>query len=247
MAESIEAKTERIAALARDRGYRPPAPKYGSDHDYRGRDEGAAVDYYELLMEPESTALLVIDMQNIFVREGAPISAPGGDRIIPPINDLVTYFREIGQPVIWTVWGQRSDLSNAGRSLAFWKGLAPVDLNGDLAQIYPEMDLQEGDIVVSKPKYSAFWATDLEAILRTRGIESLVLTGIATDVCVGQTMIEAYHRDYNCTIVADGTATTTPFQEQSLWMHENYWGRVMTAAEVKTELTALSTTPQRVA
>ena len=239
MAESIEQKTERLASLARERGYVPPPPKYGADHHYRGRDEGA-VDYYELLIEPESAALMVIDMQNIFVREGAPLAAPDGAEIVAPINELVAHFRRIGQPVIWTQWAHRPESSNAGRSLAFWKGLAPMDPDSDLAAIYPEMDYSEDDILIVKPKYSSFWATDLEAILRTKGIESLVLTGISTDVCVGQTMIEAYHRDYNCAVVSDGTATNTPFHEQTLWIHENFWGRVLTAAEVQDELTAMS-------
>jgi ureidoacrylate peracid hydrolase len=99
----------------------------------------------------------------------------------------------------------------------------------------------ERDVLMQKPKYSSFWGTDLEPILHTFGIGSLVLCGIATDVCVGQTMVEAYHRDYNCAIVADGTATTTPFQEETLWTHENYWGRVLTAEEVAAELNALAT------
>lgn len=233
-------KLERLAALARERGYEPPPPKYSSDHDYRGRDQGAAVDYYQLLMEPESTALVIIDMQNLFARPGAPIAAPGAEGIVGPINDLAAFFRTLGQPVIWAVAEHRSDCANVGRSMAFWSGLAPIE--GDLAQIYDEMEVEAGDIVVAKPKYSAFWGTDLEAILNTNGIESLVLTGIATDVCVGQTMVDAYHRDYNCVVVSDGTATTTQFQEQSLFMHENYWGRVLTSDEVKGELTALRTT-----
>jgi ureidoacrylate peracid hydrolase len=230
--------------MARERGYAPPPPKYGSDHPYRGRGGDAAVDYYQLLMEPESTALLVIDMQNVFVREGAPLAAPDGLEIVPPINDLIAFFREIGQPIIWTAWAHRANAANAGRSLAFWGGLAPVDPDGDLAAIHPEMDYRDDEIMIVKPKYSAFWATDLEAILSSHGIESLVLTGISTDVCVGQTMIEAYHRDYNCAVVRDGTATNTPFQEETLWIHENFWGRVLTASEVKDELAALSSSPK---
>ena len=58
--------------------------------------------------------------------------------------------------------------------------------------------------------------------------------------CVGQTLVEAFHRDYNCAVVADGTATTTPFQDETLWVHENYWGRVMTAEEIETELLTLA-------
>jgi nicotinamidase-related amidase len=236
-----DARRHQLAARARQRGYEPPPPKYPAKHDYRGREEGHGIDYLQLLLNPESTALLVIDMQNIFVREGAPIHADGADQIVAPINRVVASFRQLGLPIIWTAWCHRPDGSNLGRNGAFWRGIAPLEPDSDLAQIHPSLDFDDAeDILLRKPKYSAFWGTDLEPILNTFGIDSLVLSGIATDVCVGQTMVEAFHRDYNCAIVADGTATTTPFQEETLWVHENYWGRVLTAEEVEAELLALA-------
>lgn len=233
-------RRSRLARLARERGYEPPAPKFSSDHDYRGREEASAIDYLQLLLDPERTALLVVDMQNIFVREGAPIHASGAAKIVPPINRLVGVFRRLGLPLVWTAWCHRPDGSNLGRNSAFWRGIAPLPPDSDLAAIHPSLDFREGDVLLEKPKYSAFWGTDLQPILNTAGVESLVLAGIATDVCVGQTMVEAYHRDYNCAIVADGTATTTPFQRETLWVHESYWGRVLTADEVEAELLALA-------
>jgi nicotinamidase-related amidase len=240
MPASADARMRRLAERARQRGYEPPPPKFRAEQDYRARDEGASIDYHQLLLDPERTALLVIDMQNIFVREGAPIHAAGAEQIVPPINRVVSIFRELELPIVWTAWCHRPDGSNLGRNSAFWREIAPLDPAGDLARIHPSLDFREGDILLEKPKYSAFWGTDLEPILNTFDISSLVLAGIATDVCVGQTMVEAYHRDYNCAIVADGTATTTPFQQETLWVHENYWGRVLTAEEVEAELLALA-------
>ena len=241
MPASADARGRELIELANRQGYVPPPPKYRSEHDYRGREEETAIDYMQLLLDPQRTALLAIDMQNIFVREGAPISAPGAAEIVPPINRVVAAFRELELPVIWTAWCHRPDGSTMGRNGAFWRGIAPLDPRGDLAQIHPSLDYREGeDILLEKPKYSSFWGTDLEAILNTFGTESLVLSGIATDVCVGQTLVEAFHRDYNCAVVADGTATTTPFQDETLWVHENYWGRVMTAEEIETELLTLA-------
>jgi ureidoacrylate peracid hydrolase len=242
MVNQPAARRRRLAAVARQVGYEPPPPKYRAEHDYRGRDANAGIDHHELLLDPLRTALLVIDMQNIFVRPGAPIAAAGGDAIVAPINDLVGAFRRHELPVIWTAWCHRPDGSNLGANAAIWRGIAPLDPDDDLAQIHPDMAFdRERDILLRKPKYSSFWGTDLEPILNTFGITSLVLCGIATDVCVGQTMVEAFHRDYNCAIVADGTATTTPFQEETLWIQENYWGRVLTGAEVTTELDSLAT------
>lgn len=240
MPASPDARRSRLAERARQRDYVPPAPKFSSEHDYRGRDEESAIDYGQLLLDPERTALLVVDMQNIFVREGAPISAPGAAAIVAPVNRVVAAFRRLELPIVWTAWCHRPDGSNLGRNSAFWRGIAPLAPDDDLARIHPSLDFREGDILLEKPKYSAFWGTDLEPILNTFGTEALVLAGIATDVCVGQTMVEAYHRDYNCAIVADGTATTTPFQHETLWVQENYWGRVLTAEEVEAELVALA-------
>jgi ureidoacrylate peracid hydrolase len=235
-----DARGNKLIELAKERGYVPPQPKYPAEHDYRGRDESSAIDYYQLLLDPQRTALLVIDMQNIFVREGAPISAAGAAEIVPPINRVVSTFRDLDLPIIWTAWCQRPDGSNMGRNTAFWRGIAPLAPDSDLAQIHPSLDFRDGDILIEKPKYNSFWGTDLQPILNTYGIESLVLAGIATDVCVGQTLVEAFHRDYNCAVVADGTATTTPFQQETLWVHENYWGRVLTAEEVEAELLTLA-------
>jgi nicotinamidase-related amidase len=235
-----ELRRVELEQKARASGYTPPPPKYRSDHDYRGKDPQAAVEYYQMLLDPVATALMVIDMQNIFVRPGAPIWAAGAQAIVEPINSLISVFRERSMPVIFTAWTHRPDGSNLGRGAALWKGIAPLDPASDLAEINDTIDFRPGDILVHKPKYSSFWGTDLQPILNTYGITSLVLTGIATDVCVGQTMVEAYHRYFNCAIVADGTATTTPFQEETLWVQENYWGRVLTSQQVVSELQALA-------
>lgn len=239
--DNLPARARELIGFARESGYVPPEPKYAAKHDYRGREEGSGIDYYQLLLDPERTALLVIDMQNIFVREGAPIHAAGAGEIVPPINRVVKTFRELGLPIVWTAWCHRPDGSNLGRNTAFWRGIAPLAPDSDLAQIHPSLDYEPGeDILLEKPKYNSFWGTDLQSILNTYGIESLVLAGIATDVCVGQTLVDAFHRDYNCAVVADGTATTTPFQQETLWVHENYWGRVLTADEVENELLSLA-------
>lgn len=241
MSSDIPARANELIDIAKRNGYVPPKPKYPAEHDYRGREEDSGIDYYQLLLDPERTALLVIDMQNIFVREGAPIHAAGADEIVPPINRVVQTFRDLELPIVWTAWCHRPDGSNMGRNTAFWRGIAPLAPDSDLAQIHPSLDYRPGeDILLEKPKYNSFWGTDLQSILNTYGIESLVLSGIATDVCVGQTLIDAFHRDYNCAVVADGTATTTPFQHETLWVHENYWGRVLNADEVENELLSLA-------
>jgi nicotinamidase-related amidase len=233
-------RRQELAERADRVGYTPPGPKYGPAVDYRGEEREATADYMGLLLDPEATALMVIDMQNIFMEPGAPISAPGAMDIVPPINGLIAAARELELPIIWTAWCHRPDGSNIGRMSQFWEGIAPLAPDSHLAQVHPDMDYRPEDVMVEKPKYSAFWGTDLEAILHTLGVEALVLTGIATDVCVGQTLIDAFNRDYNCVVVSDGTATTTPYHEETLWHQEHYSCRVMTAEEVSRELHVLT-------
>jgi biuret amidohydrolase len=234
----------KLAELAREVGYTPPDPKFGAEQgaDYLVE----SIDYTQLLLDPERTALVVVDMQNIFVRKGAPSTAGSGESIAPAINGLAETFRDLELPVIWTLWCHRPDGSNLGRNAAFWRDLVPLPEDSDLAQMHPSMDVRDEDITMTKPNYSAFWGTDLEVLLHTRGIEALVLTGVATDICLGSTLIDAFHRDYTCVVVSDGTTTTTPYQQETLWMHENYWARVLTADEVGRELRTLARREERV-
>lgn len=244
---SVRRSPERatLAELAQAIGYEPPPPKRAAN---QGADYlGTGINYLELLLDPERVALVVIDMQNIFVRKGAPSTADGAEAIVPAINRLASTFRDLGQPVIWTTWCHRPDGSNLGPNAAFWRDLVPLPSDSELAQIHPSMDVYDDDIVLTKPNYSAFWGTDLEEILHTQGIGSLVLTGVATDICLGSTLIDGFHRGYTCAVVADGTATTTPYQEEALWMHENYWARVLTADEVERELQTLARQDEHIA
>ena len=108
------------------------------------------------------------------------------------------------------------------------------------AQLYPELDFKPTDIYVKKPKYNAFWASDLEAVLRGLGVESLVFTGIQTEVCVQVTMIDAFHRDFNPILARDATDPFSPNKKEILMQIEMLWGRVLTADEIIVELEALA-------
>ena len=103
-------------------------------------------------------------------------------------------------------------------------------------ELYPELHNEPVDIYVTKPKYNAFWGSDLEAVLRGLGVESLIFTGFYTGVCVQTTLVDAFHRDFNPIIAVDATG---PYNKEVLSHIELLFGRALTTDETITELEAL--------
>ncbi len=159
-------------------------------------------------IEPSKTALMIIDMQNVFV-EGYPVSAPEGPQVLERLNHLAGVCHEVGIQVIYTAHVVRPDHNNIG---ILGKVLPPVQggliddgsISGDL---HSGVRMREGDIFLKKPRYGAFHGTDLELILRHRGIDTLIIGGIATNVCCETTAREATVRDFKVLFLSDGTAT----------------------------------------
>jgi ureidoacrylate peracid hydrolase len=160
---------------------------------------------FELI--PARTALINVDMQDCFV-EGSPISAQDGVAVLGRINRLSAVCRAAGMAVIHTSYILRPDGSNAGvaadlppiKAGVFYKGSPAAALHKDLV-------VDPRDILLDKPRYGAFHGTDLELILRTRGIASVIISGIATNVCCDTTAREAAARDFHVFFLSDGTST----------------------------------------
>jgi nicotinamidase-related amidase len=157
---------------------------------------------------PERTALVNVDMQNCFV-EGSPIAAPDGLAVRERINRVAAACRRAGILVIHTSNVFRADGSNLGVLAEF----DPIVKTGILnkgsaaAALHQNLVVDIRDILLDKPRFGAFHGTDLELILRSRGIDTLVITGIATNVCCETTAREAAVRDFRVLFLSDGTAT----------------------------------------
>jgi ureidoacrylate peracid hydrolase len=158
-------------------------------------------------IHPGRTALMVVDMQNCFVAD-SPVAAPLGVEVAGRLNRLAAACRQAGIPVIWTRHVVRSDGSNTGLLGEVIPPVAAGIINEDAstAALHPLMDVRPGDVVVGKPRFGSFHGTDLEVILRSRGIDTIILGGINTNVCVDTTAREAAAREFRVLFLSDGTA-----------------------------------------
>ena len=173
-------------------------------------------------VDASSAALIVVDLQNDFVREGAPQEVPDARASLPTVKALLDGARAHGVPVVFTRYTAGPEVSHLGwfspecgpplRSC--WPGVRREygDRDGLVEghQVVDELAPRPGEVIVDKFGYGSFHNTILEDALRTAGVRQVWLVGTVTQICVEETAREAFHHGYATTVVADAVSSFAP-------------------------------------
>jgi nicotinamidase-related amidase len=156
-------------------------------------------------LDPATTALVVVDMQNDFVSEGGSLLVPDAAATVPIIAGLIERFREAGAHVVYTQDTHR----DGDPEFAIWP---PHALEGSLGwQIVAGLLPLPGDTVLRKPRYDGFYGTPLDHLLRQWGVTTLVICGTVANICVHYTAASAALRWYGVVIPQDAVSALEPF------------------------------------
>lgn len=208
-----------------------------------------------LPLPPARTAVIVVDMQNAYASKGGYLDLAGFDiggaaAVVDKIKDVLDVARAAGMTVVYFQNGWDPDYVEAGGegSPNWWKSnalktmRARPELQGQLLarggwdyELVDALAPQPGDIRLHKTRYSGFFNSQLDSVLRARDIKHLVFVGIATNVCVESTLRDGFFLEYFGTVLADATHQAGPefVQQAALYNIETFFGWVSTVADFK--------------
>jgi ureidoacrylate peracid hydrolase len=213
-----------------------------------------------ITIDTSRTALLIVDMQNDFGSKGGMFDRAGLDislirRVIGPIAKVLATARQKDVKIIYLKMGYRPDLSDLGssdapnrvRHLRFGVGKSMQAPNGAESrilirdtwnsEIVSELRPDAGDVVIYKTRFSGFYETELDAILKGLGVKFIIVTGCTTSVCVESTVRDAIFRDYSCVLLGDcmaepvGQELTRSNHDASLMLMQTLFGWVSSSGE----------------
>jgi len=157
-------------------------------------------------INPLTTALIVVDLQNDFVALDARVWIPDALRMIPKVKKLISNCRNLGVKIIYTAHVHHPYAMDRGLMGVFWPGESIIEGTKG-AEIFPDIKPMPEDKIVYKHRYSAFFQTDLDLTLRNLGIESVIICGTATNFCCESTARDAFYRDYQVIFLSDLNCT----------------------------------------
>ncbi|AWR96399.1 isochorismatase family protein [Acidianus sulfidivorans JP7] len=183
----------------------------------------------EVVLNPKDTAVIIVDMQNDFVRKNGKLYVPRAEETIKPISNLINKARNSSALVIYTQdWHMKDD-----PEFKIWGEHALAGTWG--AEIVDELTPDKNDFIIKKYRYDAFFETPLDYILRVKNIKNVVLTGTVANICVLHTAGSAALRWYNVIMVKDGISAITDFDYYSTLRQVDflYKGKVATSDGIK--------------
>lgn len=161
-------------------------------------------------LNPATTAMIVVDMQNDFVAAGAPMETPAARAMVPKLAEALKMCRAAGIRVIYTAHVHRRD----GCDMGLFDDMHPPIANRDAlvdgspgVNIYPDLTPAAGEHVIKKHRYSGFFGTDLDIVLREWSIDTVIISGTTTENCCHATARDAMFRNYRVVFLSDATAT----------------------------------------
>lgn len=162
---------------------------------------------HAMQLNADKSALLVVDMQVFFLDPTSPTFTCGGEAILPNVGRLIQAFRQAKRPVIFTRHVHHPDHLDSGIMGWWWQGMC-VEGSPE-SEVHPDLAPLPGEKQVLKHRYSAFYNTDLETVLRCLKVEDLVVTGVMSNLCCESTARDAYFRDYRVFFLADGSGSVS--------------------------------------
>ena len=205
--------------------------------------QGRGADHWPV--RKDNTALIVVDMQNIWVHPRGGRYLPMSEDIVPRMRELLRFCRSSGVPVIYLHTTKRKDLADAG----IFADIKPQTHDADNewsnfegtpgAEIYEPVKPAQSDILVKKFRYSGFYGTQLENLLRALGRDTIAITGVATNVCCDSTARDGAMRDFKVLFLSDCNASfSTAEQEATLSNFDKHFGVVMDSRTLMRKLEA---------
>jgi ureidoacrylate peracid hydrolase len=190
-------------------------------------------------LRPASSALVIVDMINEFCKPGGKMVLPGYEALIPQQRALIAAARAAGMPVIYVIDSHRKGMR---QDREFLKRTPHGAENTWATQVVDDIAPHQDDPVVIKHRYSAFYQTDFDLLLRDMRIDQIVVCGVVTNICVRSTVHDAFFRCYDVIVAHDACAATSPREHaSSLYDIATHFGTVAAAAEVAGAIAATGT------